>query len=50
MRIIKDGAGVFEIDMMTEIYWRVDMSFKEMKTLPTYRLDGGHDLKIYVAP
>ena len=41
---------VSEMDVMTLDCSRVDMSFKEMRNFPTYRLDGRHDLEIYVAP
>ena len=47
--MIEGGSGVFEIDMMTAVCSRDGMSFKEMNTLSLYRLDGGRDLRIYVA-
>lgn len=48
--MIEGGSRVFDIDMMTGVCLRVDMSFKETKTFPTYRLDGDRGLNIYVAP
>ena len=35
--MILDDSGCSKVDMMNEVSSKVDVSFKETKTIPTYR-------------
>ena len=35
--MIDDDSGFLKVDMMNEVCSKVDVSFREMKTTPTYR-------------